>query len=163
MSTAPSVRQGNAVVSVTVNTMARKTHRGNQHWARQSAQQRGFRSGLEASNADILDGLSVSYGFETEKINYTKPASNHTYTPDFVIKTRSGKKIYVETKGRFLYDDAKKHLLVKEQHPDLDIRFVFSSLNGKVGASKIMTCAKWCEKHGYLYAHKAIPDAWINE
>lgn len=134
-----------------------------QHWAKRSAQARGFRSGLEATTADYLKKLGVSFGFETEKISYIKPESNHNYTPDFILKKKNGEKMYVETKGRFVYEDAQKHLLVRNQHPELDIRFVFSSLNSKVGNSKIVTCASWCEKHDYKYAHKTIPKAWLSE
>lgn len=133
------------------------------HWTRQTALQRGYRSGLEATTADFLKKLGVSFGFETDKISYTKPASKHTYTPDFVLTKSDGSKMYVETKGRFLYDDARKHLLVKDQHPELDIRFVFSSLRAKVGSSKIVTCQAWCEKHGYKCAHKTIPESWLSE
>lgn len=134
-----------------------------QHWAKQSAQARGYRSGLEATTSAYLKKLGVKFSYETEKISYTKPASNHTYKPDFLITKKDGTIMYVETKGRFLYDDAQKHLLVKAQHPELDIRFVFSSLNSKVGNSKIITCKAWCEKNGYLYAHKTIPKAWLSE
>ncbi len=141
----------------------KRSRGGSTHWKRSDALARGYRSGLEADNADLLRKLKVTFGFETEKIKYFKPASHHTYTPDFVITTKSGKKIYVETKGRFLYADTQKHLLVKEQHPDLDIRFVFSSLNSKVGDSKIITCRSWAEKYGYPYAHKVIPKAWLAE
>jgi hypothetical protein len=123
----------------------------------------GFRSGLEAANAKRLEQLGVTFGFESEKIDYIKPSTKHTYTPDFVITKGNGEKMYVETKGRFLFEDAKKHLLIKEQHPELDIRFVFSSLNAKVGQSKVVTCKKWAEKHGYKYAHKTIPDEWLRE
>ena len=132
-------------------------------WARRTPQQLGYRSGLEATNAERLKKLGVTFSFESEKINYTKPSTKHTYTPDFVIIKSDGSKMYVETKGRFLFDDAKKHLLIKAQHPALDIRFVFSSLNAKVGQSKVTTCAVWAEKHGYKYAHKTIPDEWLNE
>jgi hypothetical protein len=142
--------------------MPRKQTR-NTHWARQSATQRGYRSGLEATTADYLKKRKVAFGFETEKIKYTKPETNHTYTPDFVLTKKDGTVMYVETKGRFLYDDASKHLLIKEQHPELDIRFVFSSLNAKVGQSKRVTCAMWAEKHGYKYSHKTIPESWLKE
>ena len=91
---------------------------------RQDAIRKGYRSGLEDSTAEDLRGRRVGFTYEETKITYTKPASTHTYTPDFEL---SDSGIIVETKGRFLPDDRKKHLLIREQHPELDIRFVFSN------------------------------------
>ena len=45
-----------------------------------------------------------------------------TYTPDFYIPETN---IYIEAKGHLDKGDRVKMLLVKEQYPDLDIRFVF--------------------------------------
>ena len=39
--------------------------------------------------------------------------------------------IIIETKGRFTAADRRKHLLVRKQHPHLDIRFVFENSNAK--------------------------------
>ena len=45
----------------------------------------------------------------------------HTYKPDWVLPNG----IIIEGKGRFTSYDRAKHLLIKEQQPNLDIRFVF--------------------------------------
>lgn len=86
----------------------------------------GYRSGLEETISAQLDAAGVEYEYEPKdgKVPYTAPATEHTYTPDFVLKDG---KLIVETKGIFDADDRKKHLLIKAQHPDLDIRFVFSN------------------------------------
>jgi hypothetical protein len=52
--------------------------------------------------------------------------------------------------------------LIREQHPELDIRFVFSNQNAKLYKNSPTSYAQWCEKHGFLYAHKAIPDSWLH-
>ena len=119
----------------------------------------GFKSGLEENvSAQIASrGLHVEY--ESEKVSYTIPASEHTYNPDF--KLPNG--IRVETKGRFVLADRKKHLLVKEQHPELDIRFVFTNSKNKINKKSKTTYADWCEKNGYKYADKTIPEEWFNE
>lgn len=141
---------------------------------RKSATQRqvglkyGFRSGLEQSNAAELVSIGVAFKYEEEKIPYTKPAREATYTPDFIIETRPDgsrrtKPLIVETKGRFLTEDRQKQLLVKRQHPDLDIRFVFNNPNAKISKTSKTTYAKWCEKHGFLYAKNSIPRAWLEE
>ena len=119
----------------------------------------GFRSGLEEEIAESLRTQGVSFTYEETKVTYTTPPTPHTYTPDFVLANG----IIVETKGRFLPEDRKKHLLVKAQHPELDIRFVFSNSRARISKRSQTTYAKWCEKHGFLFADKAIPKAWIEE
>lgn len=118
----------------------------------------GFRSGLEEQVAAQLRAAGVDPRFETIKIAYTKPQSNHKYSPDFPIG-----EIIVETKGRFVTADRQKHLLIKAQHPQLDIRFVFSRSKTPISKGSKTTYADWCVKHGFKYADKLIPTAWLNE
>lgn len=40
--------------------------------------------------------------------------------------------ILIEIKGYFTATDRKKHLLVKEQNPELDIRFVFGNSKNRI-------------------------------
>ena len=128
-----------------------------------SALKNGWRSGLEESLAAYLDERNIPYQYEENKLVYTVPQRQATYTPDFYVTTRSGKVIIIETKGRFVTADRQKMLLVKEQHPDLDIRFVFSNPNTRISKKSQTTYAAWCEKHGYLYAAKVAPEEWLNE
>ena len=71
--------------------------------------------------------------------------------------------LFRSTKGRFVLEDRKKHLLVKQQHPELDIRFVFSNSKNKINKKSKTTYADWCEKNGFKYADKVIPDEWFEE
>lgn len=119
----------------------------------------GFRSGLEEEIAADLTSKGVGFSFEELKIPYETPATPHKYTPDFVLDNG----IIIESKGRFMPDDRKKHLLVKKQHPEHDIRFVFSNSKSKISKTSKTTYASWCEKHGFLYADKLIPTAWLQE
>lgn len=119
----------------------------------------GFRSGLEEKIAAQLDALNVPYSYETIKIKYFKPVTYHTYTPDFGLPNG----IIIETKGRFTSEDRKKHLAVKDQHPELDIRFVFSNSKARLNKKSKTTYADWCQTHGFLFADKRIPEEWINE
>lgn len=99
-------------------------------------------------------------------IGYTKPQKSARYTPDFVIHNTDGelnKSLIVETKGRFLTQDRAKMLLVKAQHPDLDIRFVFSNSKQRISKQSKTTYAMWCEKNGFLYADETIPKEWLDE
>ncbi len=129
--------------------------------ARARAVKHGYRSGLEEAIAQQLEKKKISYEYENKAntIGYTIPASEHTYLPDF--KLPNG--IIVETKGRFVLADRKKHKLIKEQHPELDIRFVFSNSNTKISKKSKTTYGAWCEKLGIPYADKTIPDEWLKE
>lgn len=119
----------------------------------------GYRSGLEELIAKQLTAAGVPFEFEAAKVAYSKPASSHKYTWDF----RLGNGIIVESKGRFLTADRQKHLLIKAQHPSLDIRFVFSNSRAKISKTSSTTYADWCQKNGFKYADKLIPKAWIEE
>lgn len=120
----------------------------------------GYRSGLEGSIAQDLTERGVRFEFEKLRIVYEKPASSHKYTPDFDLLENG---IIVESKGRFLPDDRKKHLLIKQQHPHLDIRFVFTRSKTPITKGSKTTYAAWCDKHGFLWADKLVPEAWIKE
>ena len=123
---------------------------------RQQAIKNGYRSGLEDVISKDLKDRGVDFGYETVKINW-KLVENKTYTPDFILPNG----IIIESKGRFVLDDRKKHLKVREQNPDLDIRFVFSNSRNKIRKGSKTTYAMWCEKNNFLYADKRIPDEWI--
>lgn len=127
--------------------------------AKQVANKYGFRSGLEERIAEQLDKAGVDYTYEKVKLEYIRPASKHIYTPDFVLANG----IIVETKGRFLMADRQKHILVKRHNPTLDIRFVFSNSNARISKTSRTTYASWCEKNGFLFADKQIPEEWFNE
>lgn len=116
----------------------------------------GYRSGLEEKVSEDLTKRSVKFEYETKKIGYVVHESR-TYTPDFILPNG----VIIETKGRFTLEDRKKHLLVKAQHPDLDIRFVFSNSRNKIRKGSKTSYADWCDKNGFMYADKRIPDEWI--
>jgi len=121
----------------------------------------GYRSGLEETIANQLQKKDIPFEYENKAniVKYVIPASDHTYLPDF--KLPNG--IIVETKGRFVLADRKKHKLIKEQYPDLDIRFVFSNSNTKISKGSKTTYASWCEKLDIPYADKTIPQSWLDE
>lgn len=119
----------------------------------------GFRSGLEDKIGDQITSKGEVVVYETFKLPYVVPEKRHMYTPDF--RLRNG--ILVEAKGIFDSTDRAKHLFVKEQYPELDIRFVFSNPKAPINPGSKTTLAMWCEKYGYKYAHKLIPDAWFAE
>ena len=115
-----------------------------------------LRSGYERTVDMQLRRSGVSYENEDIKIPYTLFCN---YNPDFhLIKSN----IFIETKGRLLPEDRRKHLAIKEQHPNLDLRFVFMYANRKMPGAK-MTHETWAIKNGFKYAVGEIPREWLNE
>ncbi len=119
----------------------------------------GYRSGLEDVNQQDLAARSIPYEYEAEKVPFMQPAKRRTYTWDF----RLPNKIIVETKGRFVTADRQKHLLIQQQWPALDIRFVFSNSRARISKQSKTTYGMWCEKNGFQYADKKIPQEWVDE
>jgi hypothetical protein len=120
----------------------------------------GFRSGLEEVNSEHIKrvlGLPVLY--ELLKVRYAVPLSFHTYTPDFELPNG----IIVETKGMWENKDRVKHLLVKAQYPELDIRLVFTRAKTAIAPGAKTTCGQWADKHGFKWAEKLIPAEWAKE
>lgn len=123
---------------------------------------KGFRSGLEEKAAAQLLAAGIDPAYETVVIEYVIPARKAKYKPDFPHK------VIIETKGRFVTEDRKKHKLLKEQHPNLDIRLLFNNPNARISKKSATTYAKWCDDHGIKYAKIAsranpIPQEWIDE
>lgn len=110
-----------------------------------------YRSGLEKSVRDYLDEFGIIYGYETEKIIYTIPSTDHTYTPDFVFYKLDGTRMYIETKGLWDAKDRKKFFYIKKEHPNLDLRFIFSNFTTPIRKGSKTTYADVC--NGKLRGH----------
>jgi hypothetical protein len=104
-----------------------------------------------------LKAEGVPFTYETEKLKY-HVAKDCTYTPDFKV----GNGTFIEVKGLFTSEDRVKHLLIKAQHPEADIRFLFDNANKPINKGSKTTYGAWAEKHGFQYATKIIPKEWLN-
>lgn len=122
------------------------------------ARKYGYRSGLEVKLSQYLDDLKVKYGYESIKIEW-EDLAYRTYTPDFILYNG----IIIETKGRFLAADRRKHIAIKKQHPKLDIRFVFTNSRAKLSKGAKSSYAEWCIKNGFRYYDRIIPEDWLKE
>jgi len=137
----------------------------------------GYRSGLEEEIAKQLEASRIEYEYEKERITYHRTCY---YLPDFKLpngifieakgrftyylpdfKLPNG--IFIEAKGRFTKEDRGMLLKVKKQHPDLDIRLVFSRSKARISKESSTTYAQWCERWGFPYADKQIPEEWLSE
>ena len=114
-----------------------------------------FRSKLEENIANLLDGLGVSFQYESEKLDYT---IEHTYTPDFVLPNYT----YIEAKGYWSPEDRRKILNVKKSNPEIDLRMVFQAPFNTISKKSKTTYAKWCERHDIPWTSwQNIPLDWL--
>lgn len=125
-----------------------------------------YRNGFEKKTGESLELSNTEFSYEKTKIDYTVSG---TYLVDFDIITKSGKTIYIETKGNgrsFDHATRRKMIAVKEQHPELDVRIVFYS-DGKIGRKRkdgtFMKQSDWAIKYGFKYAIRDIPQEWKDE
>ena len=116
----------------------------------------GFRSRFEFEFAQYLAKNKIKYEYEKDKFRYIVPIKS--YTPDFYLKDYG---FYLELKGNLDVTDRVKHLLVKEQNEDLDVRFIFTNSKKKIYKGSKTTYATWCDRHGFLYADNRIPSIWL--
>ena len=139
----------------------RKRPKSPKKTARQVALQLGFSSGFEHEEEKRLQSVGISdTRYEAVTITWLD-MQVRTYRPDFVLPNN----IIIETKGRLLVSDRRKHLRIKEQHPDLDIRFVFYKKNSTlpIYTGSKTSYGQWCTKNGILYADGSTPAEWIAE
>lgn len=108
--------------------------------------------------AENLKERGITFTYEEEKIKWLD-SKVRTYTPDFVLENG----IIIETKGRFVSADRRKHKEIKKQYPDLDIRFVFSNSRAKLYKGAKGSYADWCDNQGFLYSDKVVPEDWMKE
>ena len=119
-----------------------------------SGVKRRYRSGLEEAIAHQIESANLPVIYEETTLDYIWPARPSRYTPDFHPRHP------LEVKG-LLTSKRHKMLLVKQQHPDLDIRFVFSNSNAPIYKGSPTSYAQWCDKHGFPWANRRIPDEWL--
>ena len=117
-----------------------------------------YRSGLEEEAAAYLKSRQKKVEYEKLKIEW-EDLKYRTYTPDFELDNG----IIIETKGIFSAADRRKHIEIQKQHPTLDIRFVFSNAQAKLYKGAKSRYSDWCEQKGFKWAHRVIPEEWLQE
>lgn len=113
-----------------------------------------FRSKFEEHIAKAFDTTNLAYQYEPFKVKYQLDCS---YTPDFVLGN-----VIIEAKGFLKPTDRRKMIAVKQQNPELDIRFIFQRDNPLSKGSKHTYCS-WAEKHGFkACVWPNVPPDWFN-
>lgn len=105
------------------------------------------RSKLEEKFESILQEFKVDYKYEATKIAYTVPSSDHKYTVDWTLPND----LLIETKG-YLSDaqERNKYILIKQQYPNIDLRFVFVNPDKLCGGMKT-SHGEWATKNGFQW------------
>lgn len=111
--------------------------------------------------AGQLKEAGIKYSFEPHSFEYTVPA---TYTPDFIMTTKSGKEIYVEVKGYHAgmqaWAQKIKHFV--QQNPDIDYRIVFKDASKKFNKRYKSNLGDWATRIGVKWANNGeVPKSWL--
>ena len=106
----------------------------------------------------LREGVLKELRYHPCKIAYTRPATQHTYEPDWSLD-KGNKTYYIEAKGRFV-DKAEwtKYLCVREcLGPNEELVFLFMRPNTPMPGAKrrkdgtIRTHAEWAEKEDFRW------------
>jgi hypothetical protein len=116
-----------------------------------------YRSKAEKEFANVLADAKINFTYEPNRIPYV---ISKTYLPDFYLVDYG---FYIEFKGYFKPSDRTKHKLIKEQHPLIDIRFVFMDANKKLNKTSKTSYGFWCDQHDFEWAENKIPDEWLTK
>lgn len=130
--------------------------------ARATASMVGMRSMGEVKFvAEFITGKKgFKAHYEKDTFSYTVE-EDRTYTPDFRIETKSGKVFYIEYKGVLDLETRKKMVRVRDQHPELDVRFVFQKARNKIRKGSPTSYGMWCDQNGFKWADNCIPKGWL--
>jgi hypothetical protein len=90
---------------------------------------------------DVHQYFGEQVQYEPDKIAFVQPAIARTYLPDFKLK----KDVFIETKGKLTLEDRKKHVWIKEQHPEITIIFLFMNSQNKLTRKSNTTYAMWAD------------------
>ncbi|MCK5600254.1 endonuclease I [Candidatus Pacearchaeota archaeon] len=118
-------------------------------------------SKAEVKFAEWMDAKDIVWLYEAEKLDWIPP--KRKYTPDFKVKRKDGSFFFVEYKGYLRPADKTKMKAIRQQYPDLDIRFVFQNARKFIYKGSKTTYGMWAEKNGYLWAEGTMPEDWMLE
>jgi hypothetical protein len=122
-----------------------------------------YKSKLEQTFADILSSINAPIIYEEYYVDYIVPETEAKYNIDFTLLNM----VHLEIKGYFRdYKERRKYELIRDQYPDLDLRFVFADPNKKIYKRSKTTYAMWADKLNYKWC--SIKDIeqiklWVKE
>lgn len=106
--------------------------------------------------ATVGKGLPNGTKYENKRVPYVK---KHVYVIDYELPNG----VILEVKGKFTASDRAKHKLIKEQHPELDVRFVFMRDN-TLNKNSDTTYSEWATKYGFPWCiGPKVPKQWLQK
>ena len=96
------------------------------------------------SNLEKQFAATFKLPYESHKIKYV---IDHTYNPDWTVSDT----VFLETKGIFDFDDRRKTLAIKQQHPDITVALVFQNSKAKIYKGSKTSYALWCDNHNIIW------------
>ena len=119
-----------------------------------------YRNKLERDVGGQLAAAGIAFEYEGSWVRYAVPAREAKYLPDFRVGN-----VIIEAKGWFGRNGArerKKLVLLKEQHPELNIRIVFSDARKPIYKGSPTTYSMWADTHGFIHSTKGVvPKQWL--
>lgn len=117
---------------------------------------KGHRSGLETKFNAICISKGIKLGYETTVLPFTTSPQKRKYKPDWTVKPGW----YIETKGRMLSADRKKHLYIKQQHPKIRLLIVFQRPQNKLYKGSPTDYGGWCDKNNIEWCSFEDTKTW---
>jgi hypothetical protein len=135
-----------------------------------------YRTEFEATTAMRLIRRNISFEYEPARLRYTDKNGRKRITqPDFHLKPKSNDPhggMFVEAKSLLKNDHLSRYELLREQRPDLDIRFIFEQPDRTIshfgvadgeGQTRAVSYSEWADMNGFKWSGEAIPNALLNE
>lgn len=107
-----------------------------------------LKSKFEKRFYDELTRRNLDFAYEADTLEYTLDLK---YKPDWKVDSST----FIETKGKFDYQERRKIIAVLRANPGKEVRMVFMR-NQKLGKGSKMTYGDWCDKHGIRWS--VFPD-----
>jgi hypothetical protein len=85
------------------------------------------------------------------------------FWPTYVVTCDDGQRIVIQQKGRFVTSDRQRLVLLKQQHPSIEFRLVFSNSKQRISSTSPTTYAMWAQRYGFPFFDKVPSKAWIAE
>jgi hypothetical protein len=95
--------------------------------------------------------------YEPIVIPFKQPAKRRKYTPDFELPNG----VLVELKGLLSLADRQKMVWVRDQHPELDIRFMFMNAKLPISRRSRTNYGMWCDANGFDWCEGQMPTSWL--
>jgi hypothetical protein len=107
-------------------------------------------------DAANIEGKPIDAQYEVDTFKY-QVYEIRKYTPDWTVHRTNGNPIYLEYKGVLDGPTRKKMKLMKQQHPDIDIRFIFEKASNKIYRGSKTTYGEWATQHGFKWEDNVMP------